>query len=334
MQDLGVPLGNRLRSLIKDGYSSDASFAALVNSVIEDSSEIEQIISFLEDAPSFRHQEFAEEMRKAFENVLRQKLEQVLEETQGDAIGLYRVLLDIYNIDACPEVLQGIITINYDEFMEEAIQEVSACQADFGVRVSSSSQQDKGVRLLKLHGSFGWRNTLPISRGQSEDDTLWIPPGIHKSKQAYPFNALWGLASEMLACDVLRVVGCRLGPNDWDLISLLFTMSHVNEDSQPQIEVIDAPFRVNELNKAYPYLEFLSILEIERVGRMLITEFTGQEPRNFSDFTEDERQQIIRVAGRDRNWFELWLTAKIESLAEDLDTMSTRLGLVEKFLYA
>ena len=315
MQDLGEALNEELRQLVSNGFATDSSIGNLVNSVIDDSTDFEHIITFLNDAPSLRHREFADRMREAFEKVLRDRLNLIHEETQGSAVQLYKVLLDIYNIEQCPEILQGIITTNYDEYMEEAIREVGNCPIDFGIQVEPSSQQGKGIRLLKLHGSFGWRNSLPITRSKSGDATLWIPPGILKAKQSYPFNVLWGLAREMLSCDVLRIVGCRLSANDWDLVSLLFTMSHVNLVDRPQIEIIDAPILVEELKAAYPYLEFKSILEVEPVGSQLITEFTGWVPKEFVEFPYDEQCRIIELVGRKKNWFDLWLRAKIDFLS-------------------
>ena len=240
----------------------------------------------------------------------------------------------MYNIDQFDEELQGIITTNYDEYMDEAIEQVSNHPVDFGIRVEPSSESSASLRLLKLHGSFGWQATWPISRGQDTASTLWIPPGIQKAKQVYPFNVLWGLAREMLSCEILRVIGCSLGGNDWDLISLLFTMRHVYSSEQPQIEVIDAPMHVEALKKAHPYLEVRSILEIEPIGSQLVTEFTGLPPRRFEEFTEVEQQSIVQAAGTDENWFELWLNRKAESLSIELGNVTTRARLVEQFLDA
>ena len=186
---------------------------------------------------------------------------------------LYKVLIDIYEIEQFPEALQGIITTNYDEYIENAIEQVDDCSVDFGIHVEPSSQEADGVRLLKLHGSFGWQATWPITRADGGNATLWIPPGIQKVKNTYPFNVIWGLAREMLSCDILRVVGCKLGPNDWDLISLLFAMRHANDTVRPEIEVIDSPLHVERLKESYPYLEMKSILEIDEIGTQLIAEF-------------------------------------------------------------
>ena len=331
MRDLTGPIQNILRELVMNGHFDNDSLTDLVNSV-DDDTDLEHLITFLDDIPSLQHREFAEEMRKAFEQVLRQKLQIIREETQYDPIDLYEALLDMHNVEQFPEVLQGIITINYDEYIELAIERVYDCQADFGILVEPSSQQPNRPKLLKLHGSFGWQDTWPISRGNKGGATLWIPPGIQKAKQAYPFNVLWGSAREMLACDVLRIVGCRLGPNDWDLISLLFTMRHAGLAHRPQIEIIDAPQHAAALNDSYPYLEVLSILEVESVGSDLISSLTGRPTKRFKEFEEQEQKDIVRDLGTGQNWFDLWLTEKLERHYFELGGMSTRKGLVNKFL--
>ena len=330
MRDLTLPLRVRLRKLVNGGFSDIQSLIDLVNSVDEDT-DFEHLITFLDDVPSIRHRRFAEEIRKAFESVLREKLEVIRKEAEKDPIELYEVTLDMHNVDQFPEILHGIITLNYDEYIETAIENVFERPADFGIRVEPSSQEINRPKLLKLHGSFGWKDTWPISRGYARDGTLWIPPGIKKAKQAYPFNVLWGLAREMLACDVLRVVGCRLGPNDWDLISLLFTMRHDSLEHRPQIEIIDAPNHVNKLKEDFPYLDVRSILDLELIGSTIISDLTGKPLQRFEDFKEDEQQEILWTVGNNRNWFDLWLNGKVAHHAIELGDLSTPKGFVKTF---
>ena len=333
MGDLTGSLQIRLHALIENGFAGIDSLEQLVNSV-DEKTDVEHLITFLDDVPSSKHREFAAEMRIAFEEVLREKLELIRDETQGDPIELYQVLLDIHNMDQFPESLHGVMTINYDEYIEAAIEQVWNCSVDFGIRVEPLSENAGSPKFLKLHGSFGWQDTLPISRGDNRDATLWIPPGIQKAKQAYPFNVLWGSAREMLACDILRVVGCRLGPNDWDLISLLFTMRHANMAHRPQIEIIDAPEHADRLKSSYPYLDVLSILDVEPVGSRLINELTGKALKRFANFDEDEQQEILMSMSGNRNWFELWLTQIVEHYFEEGWSTSTSGGFVDKFLSA
>ena len=334
MRDLAQPLGKKLRGLIGNGFSKDHSLQYLVNSVIDDTTDFEHIISFLEGAPSLHHRQFADAMKEAFEDVLRERLNRIRSESGSDVLNLYKVLIDMYSLDQCPEALQGIITTNYDEFLEDAVAAMTSSPVNFGVNIGPRCSRTARPLVLKLHGSFGWQDQWPISATGTDDATLWIPPGINKAKEAYPFNVLWGLARELLLCDVLRIVGCRLSPNDWDLISLLFTMRHVNYQLRPQIEVIDAPTHVEQLKKTIPYLEPLSILEVEPVGSQLIAEFTGWRPQEFRQLDEEQQRHVIQSAGASRNWFELWLRAKTESLSVELDTISTPTGLVETFLNA
>ena len=163
---------------------------------------------------------------------------------------------------------------------------------------------------------------------------MWIPPGIQKAKQAYPFNVLWGAARELLACDVLRVVGCRLGPNDWDLISLLFSMRHAGIGHRPHIEVIDSPGHAIALKEAYPYLQILSILEVEPIGRVIINELTSKVIQPFEAFDTNEQEEILEIVGRERNWFDLWLTTMVEYHSTEIGDLSTPTGFVEKFMEA
>ena len=70
MRHLGEPLCAKLRELVNNRFAGDASLEYLVNSVIDDTTDFEHIITFLDDAPSLRHRQFAEAMRITFEEVL------------------------------------------------------------------------------------------------------------------------------------------------------------------------------------------------------------------------------------------------------------------------
>ena len=310
----------------------DVNLDYLVNSVLDENTDFEHIISFLDDAPSYHHQQFANEMRRAFERVLRARLDLIDKETRGEAVLLFKVLIDMYCLTDFPEVLRGIITINYDEFIEKALQQLGY-RTNFGIHVESPTKDLTDVLLLKLHGSFGWRNVYPITPKGNRRSTLWIPPGINKAKQSYPFNVLWGLARELLSCDVLRIVGCSLRPNDWDLVSMVFAVRHVSSLRRPNIEVIDSPFHAYCLKTQYPYLEIHSMLEVEPIGSVLIGEITGRAPRRFAELEEDEQEAIIKTS-HTGNWFEMWLRAKAEDHLIETGSVSTKSKVVETFLSA
>ena len=330
MRGLGPPLSRKVRQLAVNDYSAHPSLNDLVNTVIDEETDFEHVISFLDESPSRLHRQFADDLRQAFEEVLRDQLKAVSDDGDGNPIELYQVLFDIYNIPNCPEALQGILTTNYDPYIEEALDTVGLGPVDFGFILEDPPAS--GTRLLKLHGSFDWQDTWPISRG-SGDATLWIPPGINKEKQTYPFNILWGLARELLSCDVLRVIGCRLDANDWDLVSLLFTSMHVHSPYQPyRIEVIDSPLQAKYLKQLFPYLYVQSILEIDEIGRQLVSEWGGGRPRPFVELTEAEQEAVLVSAGTSRNWFEEWLRQKAEQLSTDQESLDTPTGALERFL--
>ena len=334
MGDLGLPLSERVSHLIRCDYGGKSGLMDLANAVIDEDTDFEHVISFLDDSPSMLHRKFAADLRSAFEDVLRSRLKDIRDDNDDeDPVELYAALLDMHNIKRCPEELAGMLTINYDEYIERAIEKTDLGPVDFGFEFGEVDEDSKrGVKLLKLHGSLGWQDTWPTSRGGG-DATLWIPPGIHKAKQRYPFNILWGLARELLRCDVLRIIGCKLDGNDWDLISLLFTTCHVSYLHRPyRVEVIDAPKRAEDMKTRIPYLEVVSILEIEEIGPQIVAEFSAGPPRPFDQLRKHERKEIIEVAGDQRNWFEIWLRAKAESLDSRPDGIRTPGGWFQRFL--
>ena len=332
MTHLGQPLIERLRSLIVKEFSGNPALTDLANAVLTDETDFEHIITFLDDSPSRMHRQFADKMKVAFQEVLNERLDSIHDELGEDPVNLYAALLDMYQIEDCPEKLQGILTLNYDQYIETAVEQVIGEPVDFGFRVEGFGGDTSPVRLLKLHGSFGWEDSWPTTAGNG-DNPLWIPPGIQKAKQAYPFNVLWGLAREMLSCDVLRIIGCRLGPNDWDLVSLLFTTLHVSEHYSPyKIEVIDSPANAARLKREFPYLDVLSILEVERVGREIVGVLTAGAPKDFGELPDDLQNLLTSPSWPHRNWFELWLIQMAEALNEDLDSISTKAALFENLL--
>ena len=332
MQDLSPALATKLHNLVDEAPFDDPRLKDLVNSVIHDDTDFEHVITFLDSAPSSLHRDFAEKMKQEFQQVLRDRLDLIRSDHGTEPTELYSVLIDFHNIPGCPEHLQALLTTNYDEYLESAIESVTKGAPDFGVMVNAASPTRNGPQLLKLHGSLGWRDTWPISTESDVGRTLWIPPGIHKAKQDYPFNVLWGRAAETLNCDVLRIIGCRLAPNDWDLIALLFASRHMNHPTAPEIQVIDSPRHVEDLKKQYPYLEISSMLEDHPVGTRIMADIIGTITKPYVQLTEQEQLEIVERAGWRRNWFELWLTQKVEQLNEDLDTVATTAGVVDEFI--
>lgn len=335
MKDLNQLLADRVNQLLRTEFEGDRRLTALVNELVDESTDYEHLITFLDESVSSVHRTFADSLRRIFEEVLRERLDHVEKESGRTPNGLYEALLDMYEVEGIGEDLRGILTINYDEYLERAIERTFKRVVDFGVDVPGTDAiSGKPIRLLKLHGSFGWRDAWPLSRDTSAPP-MWIPPGIQKAKDRYPFNVLWGLARELLDCDILRIIGCKLGANDWDLISLLFTTRHAHASRRPyRIEVIDAPLQVRELKKAFPYLDVYSLLEVEPVGSRMISELGGGDPRPSDALAPGELAGIEEVAGWSMNWFRVWLRHMAEALYADLGSVKTPYGHFEALLEA
>ena len=315
MRDLTAPMRMKLRALVDADVDQYGPVTDLLNAVVTDQTDAEHVITFLAESPSSVHRKFAAELRSAFEDVLKDRLVATERELGPDRFRLYSAFLDMYNAPCHTEELRGLLTLNYDDFLDAAIDHVFDVPADYGLELHGHTPQKDGVPLLKLHGSFDWTDTWPVYVEQTETP-LWIPPGIQKRKDRYPFNAVWGLARELLDCDVLRIVGCRLSSNDWDLLSLIFNTRHAHVAQAPyRIEVIDSPASAIQMQADYPYLEVRSLFEINGLGEELVAEYQEDSPpRPYAALTDDEKAQLAaKTAKVEENWFLLWL----HHLAED-----------------
>ena len=319
-------LENDIQQEVHAMAASDSKFKPLnkvVNELVEGTVDIEQVITFLDESPTFIHRQFAEELRHVFEIVFRKRLLAIEEHVGQDRLNLYSAFIDMHNTEDVAENVSGILTLNYDSYIEDA-----ACQIFEGMSHSVNEKGHElctrfinGWRLLKLHGSFDWEDSWPVRRREliSDSKPLWIPPGIRKETERYPFSLVWGLAREILDCDVLRVIGCRLGPSEWHLISLLFGTRHANTeiDRPYSIEIIDSPDRANALKRAHPYLEVQSIFEIETmdVGLSFVSDYRSDGAVRFDSLTKDEQEQLIKKSDNSsENWFKKWLEKMGEGL--------------------
>ena len=329
-------LQDSTRNAYVEDFSDHAGLKHLVNDVFDDSTDFEHLLTFLADTPSQRYKDFAERLKKVFSTVLRRALAGVRSELGDQHSALYAALLDMHEVPGAGEHLVGFLTLNYDNFLEHAIEHALGRTVDYGVEVANPKSCDgqAPISVLKLHGSFSWHSMWPIEVAEESDVGLWIPPGIRKAKGEYPFNAIWGRARELLDCDVLRIVGCNLGPNDWDLVSLLFTTMHGRESAQPyEIEVIGRPANAEKMSKTFPYLNSRSLLEIRELGAQFIAEVLGTHPTDFSDLNQAEQERALDAAAtKITNPFHHWLRLKGELMHRDLESISTERDLFRRFI--
>ena len=89
MRDLNPTLNTRVSQLVQSKYADHHNLQDLVNTIIDDDTDFEHVITFLDNAPSLLHRQFAEDLRGVFEDVLRIRLLEVQQAADGNPIDLY-----------------------------------------------------------------------------------------------------------------------------------------------------------------------------------------------------------------------------------------------------
>lgn len=261
-------LGQGISSRIRERTNIDR------NLDIKEEVDIEKLISLLSLSGIDKYGSQAEELRKAyFEEIVESLAKTEILNNPELAIGL----LEMHNNETFKkfEKLSGIISLNHDNLFQLAFQRVHGC-VNLGFEFRSENKdfincdKENTPLLIQLHGSFNWKNSLPIeilklsSRSKYSEEILWIPPTTLKETKDYPYNKLTGLAYELLAkkCNILRIVGCSLSQNDWNLISLIFNAQHhqyhFNNKSCFKIELIMDHDTGEKIKKDYSYFKNLT----------------------------------------------------------------------------
>ena len=339
MADLAEDITRRIHEFVKDKaeYQRDP-LSRLINDILDTDSDVEQIITFLEESGTSDHNLLARQLRTIFRESLTKRLEDISEELSIVPANLYAALIDLHMISGFEERLGGFLTLNYDGLIEYAIHSLHGKEIDYGIHVANSTGPGgDSILLLKLHGSFDWHGGWPInvlSNADADNDPLWIPPGIQKAKAAYPFNLLWGKARELLECDVCRVVGCNLSANDWDLISMLFRTKYGHTENRVyEIELIDTPQRALEIQRRFPYLKIKSLLDLDGIGEAFVSEMLGIPEQRFETLASRDQEHVLNEADRRiGNPFFYWLKLKAERVAVEVDSIVTNSGLIADFL--
>lgn len=282
-------------------------------------SDVEHLITLYENIGTAKHSKIAKKLKELFREEILERLKLLKERNQNFFPALSCALIDMHDILKNSEELSGIMTVNYDDLIEQAIH-ITNREINLSIKVNNKSNVYRtslnGFPLLKLHGSFNWANDYPVTLSSEEilnsAQVLWIPPGIDKNRGAYPFNLLWAKAKEILECDILRIIGCSLNRNDMQLISLIFSMQKINSRKKLKIEIINF-IDVGELiRENYPYLSIETITEIPECRQYLL-EYSGITQ---TDEIPETLIDIVRTNPR-TNIFEWWLRAKGNQLKKN-----------------
>jgi hypothetical protein len=278
---------------------------------IEDETDIEKLISLLTATGAKENIEYAGILRENYHNEIIKSI--------NEAGILYNpeiavALLQMHKNSKFSgiEKLLGIISLNHDNLFQEAFQTVHSC-VNLGFEFISDdfNCRNNAPFLIQLHGSFSWRQHKPIRvvkiKPESEYDPhmTWIPPSILKETKDYPFNKLTGLAYELLAdCDILRIVGCSLSQNDWNLISLIFNAQNAPYNDVKKCFKIEIIMDIG--NNEDDFLKFKK--EISYLKN--VTPIYELNDGDFSSYkmSRDERTKPSELD----NPFEFWLRTKVK----------------------
>lgn len=218
-------------------------------------------------------------------------IETILSQDRKKKFRLHRALLELHNLKSAHEELIGFISLNYDEVLDEAYAELRQEAPEYCL----TSEYSAKVPLLKLHGSFNWKDISIYGRDQT---IQIIPLGTNKNYLTPPYNFIWGRAYELLIeCDILRVVGCSMSQNDIGLIDLLFK-AHDCRRSSFEIQIIDFhPLNGHhQIKNNYGFLP--KIVEPMEIEGTLISD------------------PLISQPERGGNPFKIWLEAKARKMVK------------------
>ena len=310
LMNSNAALGTGISEKVLNAASKDGQLIRNILGIEEDSdTDIEKLITLLAATGTKQNLIYTEELRKSYYKEIINGIEEarILEEPE-----LAIALLQMHKNEKFTEMekLLGIISLNHDDLFQEASQKVYSCinlGFDFISDYFDSGYPSQEPFLIQLHGSFSWRRRkkklIDVKRikaeGRYDSSMTWIPPSILKETKDYPFNKLTGLAYELLVdCDILRIVGCSLSQNDWNLISLIFNAQnaqYIDSKSCFDIELI-MEIDADSFKKENSYLK-----NVIPIGQLTDGDFSGYQVPG------EERQRPSELD----NPFEFWLKEKV-----------------------
>ena len=203
---------------------------------------------------------------------------------------LHRALLQLHKHKLLREreEVVGFISLNYDDVLDLAYRQYYG-KPNYCFSLDEHPGP-KNIPFLKLHGSFNWSGAMIRGRRRAIEI---IPLGAHKTYLHAPYGSIWNRALEVLIrCDVLRVIGCSLSPNDEHLIDLLFK-AHL-ERSQPfEIQIVASAAAGEQIRDNYGF--FPKIRTLVEIENLLIPE---RDPSN--PYKTWLKYKSIRMLGQTR----------------------------------
>jgi hypothetical protein len=331
-QFLTSDIRQRIEEIKKQNKARDIP-TDIWNELMDPNVDIEHLISILE---TNYHYYSTQKIREYYHDAIIVITKEILENIGKPAFkpNLYSILFDLHSVRGLPEKVKCLMTLNYEDILEQALKSHLNVDTDYIIDRRKTEKGARKIPLLKLHGSFNWKNTRPITVKEANKmqskDALWIPPGLDKKKETYPFNILWGKAFDyLMTCDTLRVIGCSLSRNDWGLIPMIYIAMRLSNKKQAfEIEIIDF-FDVGEkIKKNYPYLNIKSICDVKEFKDYLIDVYSLNKTEPIPEYV---KHYISSEASKKINIFEWWLKSKRFNLRSNGINIKTRKKYFENF---
>ncbi len=193
---------------------------------------IELLISLIENSKIHDWEYKTRRLR----TLVQEDIEEILTASKTRRFYLHKALFELHKHAATQEreELAGLISLNYDSVLDTAYQQYHGAPR-YCFSLESEPAPAGRIPLLKLHGSFNWKNKM--MRGRKRTIEI-IPLGSAKNYMHPPYVCIWNQALEtLIGCDTLRVIGCSLSQNDVHLIDLLFK-AHLERGAAFEIEII------------------------------------------------------------------------------------------------
>jgi hypothetical protein len=214
---------------------------------------IELLISLIENSKIYRW----EYKTKRLKDLVREDIEEILSAPKARRFYLHKALFELHKQAAAQrkEKLVGLISLNYDDVLDTAYEQYHG-PPHYCFSLDEPLLVDD-VPLLKLHGSFNWKDRQ--IRGRKRTIEI-IPLGSTKNYIHPPYGCIWNQALEtLIGCDTLRVIGCSLSQNDFHLIDLLFK-AHLERGTPFDIEIIAPANAGDAIQKNYGFFPRIKTL--------------------------------------------------------------------------
>ncbi len=231
------------------------------------SQNIELLISLIENSKIHRW----EQKTRMLKNLVENDIQTILTPSRRSRFYLHKALVELHThpMVKSKEELLGLISLNYDNVLDEAYEEFYG-NGNYCFSLERGAPSSDLVPLLKLHGSFNWARGVTI-RGRTKRVEP-IPLGSNKNYPHAPYTFIWNLALEVLiGCDTLRIVGCSLTQNDTHLVDLLFK-AHLerNPECVLNIEIVSGERAGEAIRENYGF--FPGIRTLTTIERNLIAD--------------------------------------------------------------